>query len=59
MEIDFEKRELIQFMDKAVKCVFESYRFINIYLTKVEKNEKNDDVLTDASILSSDDDILK
>lgn len=46
-------------MDKAVKCVFESYRFINIYLTKVEKNEKNTDVLTDASFLSSDEDILK
>ena len=40
-------------------CVFESYRFLNIYLKKFDMNNKYNDMLTDPSYLTSEEEYEK
>jgi hypothetical protein len=48
-----EKNEVSNKVDRGVYCIFEGYRFLNLYLQKFIPNAKNTEMLDDPSFLSS------
>jgi hypothetical protein len=49
-----EKNEVSNKVDRGVYCIFEGYRFLNLYLQKFIPNAKNTEMLDDPSFLSSE-----
>lgn len=55
-DIDIESEDkIIQLIERTVRLISESYRFLNIYICKILPNILNDAFLDDASHLTSDD----
>jgi hypothetical protein len=58
MDNELENEDkILKLSERASRCVFELYRFLNIYIYKLLPNIKNDEVLLEASFLSSEDEI--
>jgi hypothetical protein len=51
--------KILKLSERASRCVFELYRFLNIYIYKVLPNTINNNVLLEASFLSSDEELNK
>lgn len=55
-DVDVESEDkIMQLIDKTVRLLSESYRFLNLYICKILPNLLNDAFLNDASHLTSDD----
>ena len=60
LEAEMEKNEVSVKMDRGVYCVFEGYRFINLFLNKyLPDPDRNSEMLDDPSFLSSEDEYEK
>lgn len=54
MEGEMEKSEILNKMERGGYCIFEGYRFLNIFLTRFLPNKKKKELLEDPSFLSSE-----